>query len=225
MSVVGTMKGFGMTPVTHSEPASGEPSGAQDDLGRSRTESRSTGEKYASEARQQGKKAVDRAAERARSLASEQKSLMAEELTGIAEAVRAGAGRLNEQDRVGIARYAERAANSLESMSDAVRRKDLAMLVNDVEGFARRQPGIFVGGAVAAGFLLARFLRSSSERGESGTVYSGGVGSPGAHSAGTYSQGQRAGYGATSQTGIGSDPAPSGPDRPGSATDMRGQGG
>ena len=214
-----------MTPVTHSGSASGEPSGAQDDSGRSRTGTRSAGQKYASEARQQGKKAVDRAAEQARSIASEQKGFMADELTGLAEAVRAGAGRLNEQDRAGIARYAERAANSLDSMSDAVRRKDLAMLVSDVEGFARRQPGIFVGGAVAAGFLLARFLRSSRERGESDTVYSRGVSSPEASSAGTYSEGQRAGYGATAQTGVGSDPAASGLDRPSTAADTPRQGG
>jgi hypothetical protein len=35
-----------------------------------------------------------------------------------------------------------------------------------VEDFARRQPALFIGGSVAAGFALARFLKSSADRRE-----------------------------------------------------------
>jgi hypothetical protein len=33
--------------------------------------------------------------------------------------------------------------------------------VDDVEGFARRQAGLFLGGAFALGFILSRFFKSS----------------------------------------------------------------
>jgi hypothetical protein len=38
-------------------------------------------------------------------------------------------------------------------------------LVGDVENFARRQPALFIGGALALGILAARFLKSSSQQG------------------------------------------------------------
>jgi hypothetical protein len=36
--------------------------------------------------------------------------------------------------------------------------------VNSIEQFARERPGVFLGGAMVAGFALARFMKSSSAR-------------------------------------------------------------
>jgi len=51
----------------------------------------------------------------------------------------------------------------LERLSGTLRNKDLDGMVRDAESFARRQPLVFFGAAMAAGFLAVRFLKSSSE--------------------------------------------------------------
>lgn len=84
-------------------------------------------------------------------------------------------------DRRGPAvRVAEQAAESLERLSGKLRSKDFDGLVHDVEAFARSQPAVFLGMAVAAGFLAARFLKTSSphsgERPEEGPARYGPAG-------------------------------------------------
>ena len=56
------------------------------------------------------------------------------------------------------------AADGVDNVSGAVRRRNIDDMVGSVESFARRQPAIFLGTAVLAGFGIARFLKSSSER-------------------------------------------------------------
>jgi hypothetical protein len=60
------------------------------------------------------------------------------------------------------------AADGLENVSGAMRSRDLDDLVGSVENFARRQPVIFLGSALLAGFGIARFIKSSSERRRAG---------------------------------------------------------
>ncbi|MGR3503690.1 hypothetical protein [Pseudaestuariivita sp.] len=50
----------------------------------------------------------------------------------------------------------------LEKAGAFVRGQDAQDLVHDVQQFARRNPLLFLGGAVAAGFVAARFLKSSN---------------------------------------------------------------
>ena len=57
-------------------------------------------------------------------------------------------------------------AEGLEQVSEALRRRDLADLVESVEDFARRQPVAFIGGTVAAGLAFGRFMKSSAARRE-----------------------------------------------------------
>jgi hypothetical protein len=61
-------------------------------------------------------------------------------------------------------RYAGKAAEGLERLSDDLRGADFDQLVARTENYARRNPAVFLGGAVAAGFLFARFIKSSRER-------------------------------------------------------------
>ncbi|MCA1772336.1 MAG: hypothetical protein LC677_06885 [Halomonas sp.] len=42
------------------------------------------------------------------------------------------------------------------------RDKDLRSVCDDARSFSRREPALFIGGVIAAGFLVSRFLRSSS---------------------------------------------------------------
>ena len=96
----------------------------------------------------------------------ERKSLLAENVGGMASAVRGAAEQFDEHGNAAVADYIHRAADGLERLSETVRSRDLSSLMGDAEDFARRQPAVFIGAGVAVGFLLARFLRSSSERRE-----------------------------------------------------------
>ena len=53
------------------------------------------------------------------------------------------------------------AAESAEAFSDEIRDKSFDELVDATSDFARRQPALFVGAALAAGFMLARFVKAS----------------------------------------------------------------
>ena len=64
--------------------------------------------------------------------------------------------------------YSETAAEKLRTAADYFNTHDVETMYHDVEGLARRNPAIFVGGAFAIGFLAARFLKSSSPRNDRG---------------------------------------------------------
>lgn len=81
----------------------------------------------------------------------------------VAGALRSAAQELDGRQKGSAARMVERAADGLERLSGTLRSKDLESMVSEAERFARREPALFLGAAVAAGFLAVRFLRSSSE--------------------------------------------------------------
>ena len=91
----------------------------------------------------------------------------AEGLSSLSQAMRSTGGQLREQDQATGAAYAEWVAEQTERAAGYLHGKDLDRVVEDVEGFARRQPALFVGGAFALGLAAARFLKSSG-RGGSG---------------------------------------------------------
>lgn len=119
------------------------------------------------QAREESRRLAEKAKEQGQSLLAEQKKATADEIGGVAEALRKAAHEMHQQEHPPmITPYAERAAEGLERFSSTLRERDLNALVQQTEDFARRQPGIFVGGAVVTGFLLARFFRSSALHGE-----------------------------------------------------------
>lgn len=115
----------------------------------------------------QAKEQTTRAARQAKSqvgqLVMRQKDEAAERLKTLAEALREAGHKLAEREPDGFGRFADRAAGQVERLSDYVRRRDLETFVRDVEGLARRNPDLFLGGALVAGVLLARFLKASAE--------------------------------------------------------------
>ena len=100
------------------------------------------------------------------SYVEERKMRFADNINGMADAARSAAQQFDEHGSPAVAEYIQRAAAGLEQFSDSMRNRDVSALVDDVEGFARRQPAVFIGASVALGFLLTRFLKSSSERRE-----------------------------------------------------------
>jgi hypothetical protein len=119
-----------------------------------------------------------------------QKGRAAAGLEGVAMALRQTTEQLRAQEQGMVAGYAEQVAERIESLTTALQEKSAAELIDDVENFARRRPEIFIGGALALGFLAARFLKSSAPR-----TNGDGMSGVGRGGAGVYGPGPMAGRG------------------------------
>jgi hypothetical protein len=106
------------------------------------------------------KDVASKASEKLRSSVEEQKAAGADFVSGMAGALRRAANEFGDLPQA--AQYIRLAANQVDSVSDAFRKRDLNQLVSDVQGFARRQPTAFLGIAVLAGFAAVRFLKTST---------------------------------------------------------------
>jgi hypothetical protein len=137
---------------------------AQDAIRRQAERASGKAESLKEEAKQRAGRLLDDAKERARSAIDERKEGFAQDVGHFAHALRASASDLQDHHKGYVAQYVEQAATSVDQIADTLSRQDLRDLMRHTENFARRQPGLFIGGAVAAGFALARFLKSSAER-------------------------------------------------------------
>lgn len=113
--------------------------------------------------RRQANAAWHDAREIARNKWGEQQREAATGLGDMAGALRTAARDVEGRQQPTVAKLAQCAADGLERLSGTLRNKDLDGMVRDAEAYARRQPLVFFGAAVAAGFLAVRFLKSSSE--------------------------------------------------------------
>lgn len=96
--------------------------------------------------------------EKASSIAEAQKGDLADRLEDVAKAVhRSGEQLEGHQDFV--AHLVERGAAELGSLAKTLRSNDLQSLLGDLGSLARRQPALFVGASMAAGFALTRVGR------------------------------------------------------------------
>ena len=119
------------------------------------------------QAQEKTKQVMDQAQEKAKSALTDQKSQAAEGLGSVAEAIRQTGENLRQQDQgTFVAQYADKMADQVERFSNQLRDKDVEQLFSEAQDLARRQPGIFIGGAFALGVFLARFIKSSSRRSE-----------------------------------------------------------
>ncbi|WP_448205490.1 hypothetical protein [Azospirillum sp. sgz302134] len=169
------------------------------------------------EATEAGRDTISSAQGRIRSLLEQQSHRAADQLGSVANALHKAAEQLSEENNGTAAHYAGQAADRVEQVADMLRNSTVDDMVSQVEGFARRQPEVFVGAAFAVGFLFARFIKSSGERrfqgqgtsrlSSSGTMGSGNMGSGtmGSRSTGRWGQEER-GYGRSSMgSGMDSD--------------------
>ncbi len=86
------------------------------------------------------------------------KASLADQLQDVAHAVhRAGAQLEGHQDW--MAHLVERGAAELSTLATTLRTNDMRELMGSIEGIARRQPALFAGASLAAGFALARVGR------------------------------------------------------------------
>jgi vacuolar-type H+-ATPase subunit H len=132
---------------------------------------RETGRKAADDAKAQAQDMADAAKATARDMADKARSeaerragegrdSLAEEGGRFASSLRHAA---DEQDEGSLQRrLLESVAGGVEDLSDSLRGRSFGTMMSDVEGFARRNPAVFLIGAAAAGFAMVRFARASS---------------------------------------------------------------
>jgi hypothetical protein len=112
----------------------------------------------ARDAKTRATSAMNMVGEQAGSAAETQKANLADRLEDVAKAVhRSGEQLEGHQDWV--AELVERGADELNTLATTLRSNDLQSLLGDLGSLARRQPALFVGASMAAGFALTRVGR------------------------------------------------------------------
>ena len=95
-------------------------------------------------------------------LVEQKKTRMTTELGALGDALNRASSKLHEQQHESIAQYTDLAAAKVDDIRQTIESKDLDDLIDDVQGFVRRQPALVFGGLFVAGVLAARFLKASS---------------------------------------------------------------
>jgi hypothetical protein len=127
------------------------------------------------------------------------KSSIADELSGMSEALRHASEELRDNS---TSRHAFGwVADSLNDASQAIRSRETSQLMSDIGGFARRNPALFLGGAALVGFAISRFAKASSRSHAYGGSQSW-TGSDGDSM--RYGMGEGGPSGRTGQSGMGS---------------------
>ena len=93
-------------------------------------------------------------------MAEEQKVRGAERIGSLAQAIHGAADEIAQEVPL-AANYVHTAAEKLDNASKLLREKSVEDLMEMATDFAEERPYVFLGGAVAAGFVLMRLLRSS----------------------------------------------------------------
>jgi hypothetical protein len=127
---------------------------------------------------------ADQAKQQATSQLASQKDRAVDGLATVAQALRQTGQTLQQQDQETVGGYVEQAAQRVESMTNYLRAHEVHELLEDTQNLARRQPVLFLTGALALGFVAARFLMSSGQRAaaqrRASSAYGSGVGGSGA---------------------------------------------
>lgn len=111
----------------------------------------------------QAKRTVAQVTDQAKTNVDTRLGEVAGELGSVAEAVRQTSEDLGGNDQEMIARYGNRIADQIESVSNYLNNRGVEEVLADAENLARRQPALFLGGAFTLGLLVGRFVRSSSQ--------------------------------------------------------------
>jgi hypothetical protein len=84
---------------------------------------------------------------------------IADRLDDVAKAIHSSSQQLEEGQQDWIAHIIERGSKELGSLASTLRTNDLHGLLGKLDDLARRQPAVFVGAAMAAGFAAVRLGR------------------------------------------------------------------
>jgi len=129
------------------------------------------GQQVAQQARQQAGDLANRGTEQLKSQLANQKHEASQRMVPVQSALRETGQQLRKQGQGPVAGYADKAADQVERFSGYLRETEVDEIMDEARGFARRRPAVFLGGAVALGFLATRFLKSTSQEQASSGSY------------------------------------------------------
>lgn len=113
-------------------------------------------------------KVYDAAADKATSKIDEEKTVLAQGVSNIADSIRQIGDSLRdgEEQSYGIAKvganYSNKIADQVEQISSYLENRELGEILNDLKKFAHRNPSLFMGGAFVVGIAAARFFKSGN---------------------------------------------------------------
>ncbi len=113
---------------------------------------------WAADAKDLAGQARDRAAE----LAAEGKTRTSDALSSLGKIVADNAGTSDDKLGARYGDYARTAARSMQETAAKIEAKDLNELGEDAKEFVRKSPGVAIGLAAVAGFLVARLFKGGS---------------------------------------------------------------
>ncbi|MCW5854189.1 MAG: hypothetical protein KIT87_29240 [Anaerolineae bacterium] len=182
---------------------------AKNVAGQAVDQAKSTASDVVDQAKSTAGQVVDQAKDVATTKISDQKEQAADSLGAVADTLRQTTQQLRGQNLGPLVGVADSAATQLEDLSRYLRDSNVDDLVRDVEGFARRQPVLFLSGAFALGLLAARFLKSSAPEPDYPDYYPQGYGQGGygQNYGQNYGQGYRPNYPSSYSSNYGNRPA------------------
>jgi beta-phosphoglucomutase-like phosphatase (HAD superfamily) len=155
----------------------GSTTGQYGSTGGATEQAKQQGQQLASQARQQASELATRGGEQIKSQLANQKHEASQRMLPVQAALRETAQQLRKQGQGSTASYTDSAADRVERISGYLRETDVDEIADEVRGFARSRPAVFLSGAAALGFLVTRFLKSSSQgqqgQGSAGYGYEG----------------------------------------------------
>lgn len=118
------------------------------------------------QAKESAGQAYDVVSEKAATKLDEQKSTLSGGLTTVADSVRQvsdnlGASTTESGLAEAAAKYTNTTAQKIEDVAGYFETHSVRDMARDLEGFARRNPAVFLGAAFGLGLLAARFLKST----------------------------------------------------------------
>lgn len=125
-----------------------------------------TARSFYDQAKETAGKAYEAVTDKTAQKLDEQKSTLSGGLATVADSVRQVSDNLGSAETDSglaetAAKYTDTAARRIEDIAGYFERKSVREMAHDLEGFARRNPAIFLGAAFGVGLLLARFLKST----------------------------------------------------------------
>jgi hypothetical protein len=142
--------------------STGGTTGSSTQVGQATEQAKQQTQQLAHQARQQASNLASRGSEQAKGQLANQKHQASQRLTPVQTALRETGHQLRNQGQGPVADYVERAADQVERLSTYLRETDVDEIMEEVRSFARRRPGLFLGGGAAIGFFATRFLKSTS---------------------------------------------------------------
>ncbi|WP_343525170.1 hypothetical protein [Sphingomonas sp.] len=108
-------------------------------------------------------KVQQQAVDKIHALAGDGKAKAGSALDQVAQLLNDAAGQVDEKLGSQYGQYARSAADTVTSLSGAIKDKDVEELLDDARAFVSKSPAVAIGIAAALGFVLARVVQSGIE--------------------------------------------------------------